>query len=481
VPGVVPFFLDEPVGRYPTVFTTPGTPSSHKKKGRSKRKQNKNVRTVRLRLLPSGSQDRKLRRLADVTARLWNELNYARLVQYRETGRIDFKGTEHEFYYKYNTVLGVNAGEVIDLNNQAWKSYFELNRMYKQGELPKFMNKPSPPGFWKDKVLGKRELIILVRNDRYYLEPINGGEGYIVLKDWGLRIKYAGRIKWSGKQGTLVIKYEDGRWFAYVPITVGEKPAKKNPRGYVRGVYEKIQIENPRGSNKAFIDIGLNNLFAVVFNHTDVAILIKGSTIKSEYYYWKREIKTYQAIRDWLRNHGFESWKKYHTFYLHAIYKQRERLRHYYRTAIRFLAKTLWQMGVDEVFIGYPYMVSQDNGNEFNTNIWWFNKIIKWLGEVLEEYGIKLNVINEYGTSKQCSICNIEHEKGRVKRGLYVCQTTGIKINADINAARNIARRVGYNTPIPRKILSYIVTTNGVKPLTPVEGVTVETPKIKPA
>jgi len=433
-----------------------------------------------LRLLPSGYQERKLRRLGDATARLWNELNYARLVQYRESGVVDFEGTEREFYYKYNDVLGVNAGVVIQLNNQDWKSYFELYRMYKQGELPKFMSKPSPPGFWKDKVLGKRELIILVRNDRYYIEPINGGEGYIVLKDWGLKIKYAGRIKWSGKQGTLIIKYEDCRWFAYVPITVGEKPARSNPKGYVRGIHEKIQIEKPRGNNKAFIDIGLNNLFAVVFNHSDTAILIKGSTIKAEYYWWKREVKTYQAIRDWLKNHGFESWKKYHTYYLHAVYKQHERLRHYYRTAIRFLAKTLWQMGVDEVFIGYPYMVSQNNGNEYNTNVWWYAKIIKWLGDVLQEYGIRLHVVNEYGTSKQCSICNAEHENGRVKRGLYVCQTTGIKINADLNAARNIARRVGYNTPIPKKILSYIVTTNGVKPLTPKEGVTTKTPRVKP-
>jgi len=480
VPGVVPFSSDEPVGRLPTVFTTPGTSSPSKSKGKGKHaSKDENKRAVRLRLLPSGSQERKLRRIADATARLWNELNYARLVQFRETGMVDFEGTEHEFYYKYNNILGVNAGQVINLNNWMWNSYFELNRMYKQGKLPKFMGKPSPPGFWKDKVLGKRELIILVRNDRYYIEPINGGEGYLVLKDWGLRIKFAGRIKWSGKQGTLIIKYEVGRWFAYVPIEVGAKPAKSNPKGYVRGIHEKIQIENPKGGNKAFIDVGLNNLFAVVFNHSDTAILIKGSTIKSEYYYWKREVKTYQSVRDWLRNHGFESWRKYHMFYLHAVYKQHERLRHYYRTAIRFLAKTLWQMGVDEVFIGYPYMVSQNNGNEFNTNVWWYAKIIKWLGDVLEEYGIKLNVVNEYGTSKQCSICNMEHEKGRVKRGLYICELTGIKINADLNAARNIAKKVGYETPMPRKILSYIVTTNGVKPLTPAEGVTTETSTVE--
>jgi putative transposase len=401
-------------------------------------------------------------------------------MQFRASGRVDFKGTGHEFYHRYNVMLGVNAGQVINLNNGAWRSFKTLLRLYKQGKLPKFMNKPSPPGFWKDRLLGKRTLRILVRNDRYYLEPINGGEGYLVLKDWGLRVKYAGRIKWSGRQGMLVIKLEGNRWFAYVPITIGEKPAKSNPKGYVKGIYEKVQIENPKGNNKAFIDIGLNNLFAVVFNHSDTAILIKGSSIKAEYYWWKRETKTYQSVRDWLRNHGFKTWRKYHMFYLHAVYKRRERLRHYYRTAIRFLAKTLHGMGVNEVFVGYPYLVSQDDGNEYNTNIWWFNKIINWLGDVLQEYGIKLHVVNEYGTSKQCSICSMKHENGRVKRGLYVCQTTGIKINADLNAARNIAKRVGYEVPMPRRILSYMVTTNGVKPLTPKEGATTKTPKINP-
>jgi putative transposase len=437
------------------------------------------MRTVRLRLLPNGAQERKLRRIADATAKLWNELNYARLTQFRASGKIDFKGTGRELYHKYKDKLGVNAGQVINLNNDSWRSFKTLLRLYKQGRLPKFMNKPSPPGFWKDRLLGRRKLVILVRNDRYYLEPINGGEGYIMLKDWGLKIKYAGKIKWAGRQGMLVIKLEGNRWFAYVPISIGEKPAKSNPKGYVKGIYEKIQIEEPKGSNKAFIDVGLNNLFAVVFNHTDTAILIKGSTIKAEYYYWKRETKTYQAIRDWLRNRGFNAWRKYHAYYLHAEYKQHERLRHYYRTAIRFLARIMHEMEVNEVFVGYPYLVSQGNGNEYNTNIWWFSKVINWLGDVLEEYGIKLNVVNEYGTSRQCSICNMKHENGRVKRGLYVCPVTSIKINADLNAARNIAKKAGYEAPIPKKILSYIVTTNGVKPLTPKEGVTTKTPTMK--
>ncbi len=75
----------------------------------------------------------------------------------------------------------------------------------------------------------------------------------------------------------------------------------------------------------------------------------------------------------------------------------------------------------------------------------------------------------------------MKHENGRVKRGLYICPITSIKINADLNAARNIAKKAGYETPMPTKILSFIVTTNGVKPLTPMEGVTIETPTVKPS
>jgi putative transposase len=39
--------------------------------------------------------------------------------------------------------------------------------------------------------------------------------------DFGLRIKYAGRIRWEGKQGRHEIIYVNGRWFALVPIEVG--------------------------------------------------------------------------------------------------------------------------------------------------------------------------------------------------------------------------------------------------------------------
>jgi transposase len=59
-----------------------------------------------------------------------------------------------------------------------------------------------------------------------------------------------------------------------------------------------------------------------------------------------------------------------------------------------------------------------------------------------------------------------KQKKGRKHRD-YICSKTGKKINADINAALNIARRLGHRIRIARKIESYHVTHDGVKPLKP--------------
>jgi len=165
--------------------------------------------------------------------------------------------------------------------------------------------------------------------------------------------------------------------------------------------------------------------------------------------------------------------------YLEAIYTRDERLRHLYLTSIRFLAETLWNRGVRKLYIGYPIMLSQDNGNEYNTNIWWYRKIVLWIVDVFREYGIEVEVVPEYYTSRECSACGEVHENGRIHRGLYVCRRDGRKVNADVNSALNIARRQGYNVKITRKIESYIVTHNGVKPLIPVRRANTQDPEIR--
>ncbi|MDT7889952.1 MAG: transposase, partial [Desulfurococcales archaeon] len=240
---------------------------------------------------------------------------------------------------------GVNAGQVVNKNDEAWNAFFELLKLGKQGKLPPFMKKLSPPGYWKDRETGEKEIHILIRNDRYYLEPISEDEGYIVLEDFDLRIRYTGRIRWEGKQGRLEIIYEAGRWQAYIPIEVGVEPPKSNRRGYVKPNYrdKKGRVTNPRSikqrdpisDKEAFMDMGLNNLFAVVTTNGS-ALLIKGGSIKSEYYWWKREIAAYQSIRDLLKRLSISAWIYYHERYLDAMYKRDGGLRHLYITATGF-------------------------------------------------------------------------------------------------------------------------------------------------
>jgi len=52
-----------------------------------------NKRTIVIRLLPNGFQERKLRRLANISAKLFNEVNYERRQQFFREGRVDLKGT----------------------------------------------------------------------------------------------------------------------------------------------------------------------------------------------------------------------------------------------------------------------------------------------------------------------------------------------------------------------------------------------------
>jgi putative transposase len=456
------------------------------------RRKRSNKRTVRLRLFPNRYEEETLFDIDLVCARLWNELSYEKRNAFFNGELSSGKRDEisKRYYHRYKGVLGVNAGQVINKNDEAWNAFFKQLDLRKQRRLPPHIRKSSPPGYcyWKDRETGEKEIHILIRNDRYHVEPISEEEGYIVLEGFDLRIRYAGRIRWEGKQGRLEIVYVNGRWFALVSIEVGVDPPKSNMRGYVKPNYKdkkgrvvnpkSIRQKDPIGDKESFIDMGLNNLFAVTISDGS-AMLIKGGKIKSEYYWWKREIATYQAVRDLLRNAGIPTWKEYHKRYLKAMYKRDERLRHLYITAIRFLADELHRRGVKKLYIGYPIMLSQDNGNEYNTNICWFRKIVLWIVDIFMEYGIEVEIVSEDNTSKECSICGNKHKNGRIYRGLYECKKTGKKINADVNAALNIARRLGHRVRIARKIESYLVTHNGVRPLNPRQRANTRDPSIE--
>ncbi len=86
------------------------------------------------------------------------------------------------------------------------------------------MNHVSPPRYWKEN--GRRRRILLVRQDRYEVDE-KGKK--IVLKDFKMKIGFAGKLRWYGKQGRLVIIYDEGtgRWYAHIPVEVGVEVTRR--------------------------------------------------------------------------------------------------------------------------------------------------------------------------------------------------------------------------------------------------------------
>ena len=59
-------------------------------------------RNCTVELVVDEEAEKRLRRLCNLSSKLWNEVNYARLRMWLEKKFIDFDGTYKEFYERYN-------------------------------------------------------------------------------------------------------------------------------------------------------------------------------------------------------------------------------------------------------------------------------------------------------------------------------------------------------------------------------------------
>jgi len=114
-------------------------------------------------------QEKILFELAYASAIIWNKLNYQRLKQFKEFGKIDFSTTEKEAYHEFkNWIGGSTVQQLARKNAEAWRSFFILNRKKKKGELLKWF-KPKPPKFVRGRN-GKKLFVIPLRNDQYKIK-----------------------------------------------------------------------------------------------------------------------------------------------------------------------------------------------------------------------------------------------------------------------------------------------------------------------
>jgi len=398
----------------------------------------KNKRTNVVKLLPNGFQERKLRKLADASARLFNEVNYERRQQFFRGEKVDFRGTYKKYYEKYKGMLGsTNAQQVLNKNNEAWSSFFSLLNLKKKRKLPPYMNHVSPPRYWKKEK--KRKLLLVIRQDRYVVDEKNNK---LILKDFDLEIEFAGRLRWYGKQGRLEIYHDDveNAWYASIPVDVGVEETKtgKKSKHIVRGERKSIQVKFPKENKVASIDLGINVLASVVVDD-GTWLLYKGVRIKQDYFYLQRKIAEVQSLADKARNLGeYEAQEGLNREKRRLFKKLTRRLFHLYRNLASDLLKQLYDQGVSIIYLGYPYNIAQDKGNKFTVNLWSYRMLMNAIELKAQEYGMKVYEVVEYNTSKYCAYHGVEVRRN--PRGVVSCPK-GHKLHSDLNGALNILKK----------------------------------------
>ncbi|NJE02054.1 RNA-guided endonuclease TnpB family protein [Thermococcus sp. JdF3] len=411
-------------------------------------------RSVTVKLQPSKEQEKILFQLAHTTAIIWNKLNYERLKQFKEFGKIDFGTTEKEAYHSFKDWIGGSTVQQICRKNaEAWRSFFSLSKKKKKGELPDWF-KPRPPKFIREKN-GRKLFVIPLRNDQYRIK-----DNVIELRRLGkfrkLEIQFKGRIHLRGKQGRLEITYDEvkRKWYAHVSFTVEEKLEGE----------EGVKLpRKPKGNLSAGIDLGVNNLMAV-YVESGESFLVNGRPLKSIDFYWQKKIGEYQSK---LNKSGAKTSRKLKRMHERA----KLQAKHYINTAVRQTVRKLYDLGVSKIVVGYPKGIARnsDKGRKQNfllSHVWRFNYVIKRLKEVAEEYGIQVLVVSEAFTSQTCPLCGQRHSNARFVRGLFKCHREGVVMNADLVGAFNILKKVVKTiTPSLEGLKAFRMRGNGGKAL----------------
>ena len=243
----------------------------------------------------------------------------------------------------------------------------------------------------------------------------------------------------------------------------------------------------------AAIDLGLNNIMAVVFQNQ--RILFDGKPLKKINHRFNKNLAKLQSQRDLLLNRldkgnkeldnkmivslfyyelnsdvlfNEEKYKKliHKRNYIEneinnlktkivRLYERRNnRIKYCLHKLSRDLIELMASNGISKIVIGYNKGWKQDInlGKRNNQNFVQipFKTLVDYITYKAHDYNIEVIIQEESYTSK-CSflddeaVCKHEVYSGkRVKRGLFRSKT-GMEIHADINAAYNIAKKAGFN------------------------------------
>jgi transposase, IS605 OrfB family, central region len=206
---------------------------------------------------------------------------------------------------------------------------------------------------------------------------------------------------------------------------------------------KEIPVEDAPGDNTAGIDLGIKNYLAIAYDDGD-AELHPGNMLKEDKHYFTRDEYDTEGENGPSRRA------------LRARQRLSRRKDHFLHTLAKHIVEQCINHEVGRIAIGDLTKVREDeNGDARNwgkrgnkkLHGWEFDRFTRLLEYKAEEYGVLVDRTSERDTSKTCSCCGRKRDANRVERGLYVCESCGATMNADVNGAVNIRRKITQSPP----------------------------------
>ena len=273
---------------------------------------------------------------------------------------------------------------------------------------------------------------------KYRKEPYGTDKLIIPFLTWKHSIK--GKPKPIAKMCTILCK--NGIWLAHITFEVKPKDITSN------SLLDFLQTEIQA------IDLGIINL-AATYDTRGQVVLYSGRQLLSVQRYFNKEIARVQS-------HVTKQQNRYHSKALQNMHQRKARQIHQMlHTISKQIVHQAQTNHIKIIVLGKLTGIRKEanHGKKGNQRLhaWGFAKFTSMISYKAQRLGIKVVQISERNTSKTCSSCGIVRKSNRKYRGFYVCNTKpskrskgknkskkqgcGLKINADVNGAKNILQK----------------------------------------
>ena len=311
--------------------------------------------------------------------------------------------------------IGSNSGQqTLKVLDRVWKSFFAGLKEYNKNPS-KFLGRPQLPKYL-DK---KGEFVWILTNVQSKIIDGYLKFSFTPLKPFNNLIK----TNVTGKHSETRIVPKGGYYVLEI-------------------VYQKQSVEIMESGDRIFgIDLGLNNLMTVQNNIGVKPFVINGRPLKSINNYYNMRKAKMDSI---LQKVNKERWSNN---LARLTMKRENKIDYFMHKASRYIVNCCLAYDIDTVVIGKNSKWKQNFKRQKNFVQLPYEKLIHMLDYKLRDVGIKVMLTEESYTSMASFIDSDEMKKDvkfsgkRIHRGLYKTKD-GTLINADINGASNIIRKV---------------------------------------